>query len=111
MEGTDYSGKFILAEVMNTRSIGPNLSIAPAADPGDGDFEVVIFSEKQKEEFAAYVSGKINGVEGFNSFPTLKGKEIKICWEGTHVHIDDKIVKLEKGKKVNITMKDRKSVV
>jgi diacylglycerol kinase (ATP) len=35
IDGNDHSGKFLLAEVMNSRSIGPNLLLSPNADPGD----------------------------------------------------------------------------
>jgi diacylglycerol kinase (ATP) len=105
VDGTDHSGKFILAEIMNTPSIGPNICISPLSDPGDGEFEVVLVPEQHKEKFAAYVAGKINNQEETYSFHTLKGREIKISWEGTHVHTDDQIVKLDKGSTVKIQLK------
>lgn len=105
VDGTDHSGKFVLAEIMNTPSIGPNILISPLSDPGDGEFEVVLVPEQHKEKFAAYVEGKISGREETYSFHTLKGKDIKISWEGTHVHTDDQIVKLEKGSQVKIQLK------
>lgn len=42
VDGTDHSGKFVLIEIMNTPSIGPNICISPLSDPGDGEFEVVL---------------------------------------------------------------------
>lgn len=106
VDDTDHSGKFLLVEVMNTRSIGPNLVLSPLADPGDGEFEVVMVPEKHKEKFAAYVLGKIQGLEETYQFHTLKAKEVILSWEGTHVHVDDKIVSLEKGAPVEIEMKE-----
>ena len=41
VDGRDLSGEYILFEVMNIKSIGPNLFLAPDADPGDGLFDVV----------------------------------------------------------------------
>jgi diacylglycerol kinase family enzyme len=105
VDGTDHSGKFLLAEIMNTRSIGPNLCISPLADPGDGEFEVVLVPEQHKEKFAAYVAGRLKGEDETYSFHTLKGNDIKISWEGTHVHVDDQIIKFEKGKKITIKLK------
>ena len=105
VDGTDHSGKFLLAEIMNIPSIGPNLLISPLSDPGDGEFEIVLVPEQHKEKFATYVEGKLKGLEETYSFHTLKGKNISISWEGTHVHLDDQIVKLEKGVEVKIQIK------
>jgi diacylglycerol kinase (ATP) len=106
VDDTDHSGKFLLVEVMNTRSIGPNLVLSPFGDPGDGEFEVVMVPEKHKEKFAEYVQGKIEGKEETYQFHTLKAKELELSWEGTHVHIDDKIATLEKGAPIEIEMKE-----
>lgn len=105
VDGTDHSGKFILAEIMNIPSIGPNLGISPLSDPGDQEFEVVLVPEQHKDKFAEYVLGRIKGLEETFSFHTLKGKNISISWEGTHVHIDDETVKLDKGVEVDIALK------
>lgn len=105
VDGKDYSGKFVLAEVMNIKSIGPNLFLSPGADPGDGEFEVVTVSEADKENFATYVLNKIDGKEETYSFNTLKAKQVKISWEGTHVHVDDKVVNLSESEEISIEMK------
>ncbi|MER3498834.1 MAG: diacylglycerol kinase [Chitinophagaceae bacterium] len=99
VDGSDHSGDFILAEIMNTQSIGPNLILSPLADPGDEEFEVILVPERHKQKFAEYILSKSKGVEKTYQFHTLKGKEITISWEGTHVHADDKISKLEKKPK------------
>jgi diacylglycerol kinase (ATP) len=105
IDGTKYSGKFILAEIMNTPSFGPNLQLSPLSDPGDGEFELVLVSEKDKEKFAEYVLGKLAGKKIEYPFQKLKGKNFKISWEGTHVHSDDQIIRLEKCAEVNIQLR------
>ena len=40
LDGKDFSGEYILVEVMNIQYIGPSLHLAPSADPGDGQLEV-----------------------------------------------------------------------
>ena len=105
VDGMDHSGKFLLAEIMNTPSIGPNLLISPLSDPGDGEFEIVLVPDQHKEKFATYVEGKLRGLDETYSFNTLKGKNISISWEGTHVHVDDQIVKLNKGAEVKVQIK------
>lgn len=105
IDGTDHSGKFILAEIMNTRSIGPNLALAPLSDPSDGELEVVLVPENQKDKFADYVLNMINGGKQSYRFHTLLGKQIRISWNGSHVHIDDKVLKLEENKTVDIEIR------
>lgn len=105
VDGTDHSGKFLLAEIINIPSIGPNLFISPLSNPGDGEFEIVLVPEQHKEKFATYVEGRLKGLEETYSFNTLKGKNIFISWEGSHVHIDDQIVKMDKGVEVEIQIK------
>jgi diacylglycerol kinase family enzyme len=106
IDGADYSGKFLLAEVMNTQSIGPNLNLAPFADPGDGALEVILISERQREEFAAYVHNKLNGLEQPPIFNTLKAKNLEIFWEGRLLHVDDQVIQLRKSLEVKIKLQE-----
>jgi len=106
IDGRDYSGKYLLAEIMNTKSIGPNLFLAPEADPGDGLFNVIIIPEADREKFASYVAGKINNKEEDYNFFEIKGKKVNISWEGTHVHVDDEVVKLKKKKEMKVELKE-----
>jgi len=106
INGTDYSGQFILIEVMNIRSIGPNLNLAPDADPGDGEFEVVLITERQREALAKYVVEKIGGREVVFDFPILKARDLTIYWEGKHLHVDDEYYKLEEPVEISIEMRE-----
>src|SRR5690349_9593233 len=63
IDGADHSGKFLMTEIMNTKLIGPNLFLSPHGDPGDGEFEVIMIPEKDKNKLAAYISNKLKGVE------------------------------------------------
>ena len=106
IDGEDHSGKYLLVEIMNTKSMGPNLFLAPNADPGDGLFNVVMIPENDKEKFAEYVKNKINGQEETYEFPEIKGKEVYVSWDGTHVHVDDEIIKLKKNTGIKIQLKE-----
>jgi diacylglycerol kinase family enzyme len=105
VNGTDHSGKFLLVEIMNTRLIGPNLFLSPHGDPGDGQFEIVLIPEKDKDKLASYVSDKINGLQEPYTFHQLKAKTITISWEGTHVHVDDEIIKIDKDEKIKMEVR------
>jgi len=105
IDGVDHSGRYLLAEIMNTKSIGPNLFLAPAADPGDGEFDVVLMPEQDKEKFSEYAKQKLNGEEVNYRFNSVRGKKIVISWQGTHVHVDDQIIKLEESAIVHVEIK------
>ncbi|MBA2498611.1 MAG: NAD(+)/NADH kinase [Chitinophagaceae bacterium] len=104
IDGKDHSGKFLLAEVMNTRTMGPNLCLSPDADPGDGELEVVIVLESEKDKFADYILEVINGHNESFRFQTIKAKSVSISWDGTHVHVDDEILKIEKEAPMKIEL-------
>lgn len=104
IDGTDCSGEFLMAEVMNTRSIGPNLSLAPVADPGDGIFNVVLISEAQREQLAAYVTGKLEGRDEKPFFHIMDAKNLQILWEGNELHADDEVIYLKKPREIKIEL-------
>ncbi len=106
IDGADYSGRFLLVEVMNTQSIGPNLNLAPFADPGDGSFEVILVSERQRDEFASYVHNKLNGVDQPPIFNILKAKNLEIYWEGKLLHVDDEIMQLKEPVDIKIKLQE-----
>lgn len=106
IDGKDYSGQYLLLEVMNTKSIGPNLFLAPDADPGDGMLEVVAVTNENKDAFESYVSGKLNGEERPFDFTHFRGKNISLNWEGTHVHVDDEVIKIKKEQEVKVELKE-----
>ena len=105
IDGVDHSGTFLMTEIMNTKLIGPNLFLSPHGDPGDGEFEVIMIPEKDKEKLAAYIADKLKGIEVPYTFHQLKAKEIAISWEGTHLHVDDEVIKVEKGVKIEIELR------
>ncbi len=101
----DHSREYIMAEVMNIRSIGPNLLLSPDGDPGDGLMEVVTIPASEKKLFASYIEGKINDVDLKFFFKKIPASSIEISWKGTHVHYDDEIIKLKEKTPVNISIR------
>jgi diacylglycerol kinase family enzyme len=102
IDDQDYSGKYLLVEVMNTISIGPNLNLAPFADPGDGFLEVVLIPESQRQEFADYVKGRLNKKEEAPFFKVLKAKKLHTYWEGKALHVDDEYIQLDEATAMKI---------
>ncbi|HTE27353.1 diacylglycerol/lipid kinase family protein [Flavitalea sp.] len=106
IDSKEYSGRYLLIEVMNTPSIGPKLDLSPVSDPGDGSFEVVMVSESDRQKFLDYLSGKISESKDEYNFETIKGKHIKISWDGNQAHVDDKFIELENGIEVTIRLRN-----
>jgi len=104
IDGLEHKGNYLLVEVMNTTSIGPKLNLAPLADPGDGKFDVILISEKQREQFAEYVEKKIQGEETVSFFELLRAKKLEIFWDGVKAHIDDEIVQLKHPTSIEIEL-------
>jgi len=102
INGEDHSGVFLMAEIMNTRFIGPNLFLSPYGHPGDGTFEVVLIPGEDQQKFAAYIDSKINDAEVVYSFITIKAEDVRIKWKGTHVHIDDELPDVKESAPVHV---------
>ncbi len=106
-DGIKYRGKFLLAEVMNICSVGPNLHLAPYADPEDGMLEIVLISEDQKESFSDYILSKINGTNQIFRGTTLKAKSVQIKCERNLIHVDDELIGIKEGKEIGIDLENR----
>lgn len=108
IDGVDHSGKYLMTEVMNIASIGPNLLLAPDADPGDGVMEIVLIPEKQREELAGYVQDKINGKERSGLFKPIRGTHIQLICEDCLLHVDDELIKPDSALSIEIDVQERR---
>jgi diacylglycerol kinase (ATP) len=48
---------------------------------------------------------RINNKEENHNFLEIKGKEISASWDGTHVHVDDQVIKLKKNTEIDLELK------
>lgn len=98
-----YTGKYLMVEIMNIQSLGPNLNLAPDADPGDGELEVILIPESQREELANYVKRRMKrGRDEPFFYKAIKAKKIKVAWQGHLVHVDDELEKIDKFEEITI---------
>jgi diacylglycerol kinase (ATP) len=100
-DGEEWEGEYLLVEIMNTASIGPNLQLAPEANPGDGELDIVMISESQKEELITYVKQKLAGKEAHN-FQTVRARKVLIECECKYLHVDDELIKTTGPEKIEI---------
>jgi diacylglycerol kinase family enzyme len=103
LDGQTFEGKFLMVEIMNIRSLGPNLNLSPLADPGDGEFDVILVPESQREELAGYIERRLKyGKDEPFLYKAHQAKRIKLSWEGHLLHVDDELVKVDKSQELSI---------
>jgi diacylglycerol kinase family enzyme len=95
LDGRDLSGEYALLEAMNICYVGPNLHLAPKADPGDGFLDLVLLPESNRRRMDEYLAG------GGNAPPpkltVYRGKALRIEWDQADVHLDDEPLPREPG--------------
>ncbi len=91
VDGEDLSGDYLLLEVMNTPSIGPNLRLAPRADVGDGLFDVVLVTERERVLLRAYIAARVAGDDPEVDLPVRRARQITIVAAGAELHVDDEL--------------------
>src|SRR5215831_816820 len=91
LDDEDISGDYLLLEAMNIRSIGPNLGLAPDADPGDGLLDVVAVSRDHAAELRRYFSNGTARARRLPDLPRFRGRELRMQWSDFYLHFDDDI--------------------
>jgi diacylglycerol kinase (ATP) len=91
LDGRDISGRYLLLEALNVRYVGPNLHLAPDSQPGDGQFDVVLVTEAERDRLLHYLEHWQDNRERLAVLPTLRGRRLQIEWTGYALHIDDKL--------------------
>lgn len=90
IDGDKVEDEFLLVEVLNIRAIGPNLVLAPDADPEDGLFEVVVAREEHRAELERYLRHRAEGRSGRLELPTRRARAVDLAgWN--QLHIDDEV--------------------
>lgn len=104
VDGTDYSGEYLMVEIMNIQSIGPNLVLAPDVQVDDGQFDVLLLAEEDRQLLADYISEKLKGKEITPSLKVVKGRSISLWWQGSDGHVDDQIIEIKKPRQMKIEL-------
>jgi len=87
IDGTLMLGDWLMIEVLNLSHSGPSLSLAPRADPGDGEFDVLCIGEERRQDM-------LNWLAAPDSTPppieTIRATRVAFNWEPRHqLRIDD----------------------
>ncbi|HSK38134.1 MAG TPA: diacylglycerol kinase family protein [Arenibaculum sp.] len=86
VDGRALPGDLLLVEVMNIGYVGPNLLLAPSADPGDGYLDVVHVRANRRAEMLEW----LDSVEGrMPPLVVLRGRRVSIAWRGAPLLLGD----------------------
>jgi diacylglycerol kinase family enzyme len=80
----------LAVHVLNLPFVGPHLMLAPGADPGDGQFDVVIIDETRRQTFVDFVASGGRSQHG-PLFPVHRSRTVTLRWAGAEAHVDDEV--------------------
>lgn len=91
LDGRNLSRPLLGMAAMNVREIGPEIMLAPAANPCDGLLDVVLLAEEDRGPLRAYVEERLGGRSA--ATPPLRsrrGRELTVRPpRRTALHVDD----------------------
>ena len=89
LDGEDLSGEYLLVEVMNTPMLGPNLPLAPNANPGDDRLELVTVSEAERGVLVDYLQARLAGGAAPPALTVRQGKRVTMHASERELRVDD----------------------
>ncbi len=115
VDGKKHQGDFLLIEILNTQSIGPNLRLAPQANPSDGVLHVAMLRADKRDAFLAYLAENASATA--HGAPAAKlpwelaelRDELQIRSQRSVLHVDDELVEIRKMQ--TLTVGIRKGVL
>jgi diacylglycerol kinase family enzyme len=91
LDGRDLSGEYVLLEAMNTKFIGPNFCLAPAAEPDDGFIDLVLLGSDERKRLVNYLAARAENPLEPGLFLARKGEHLLVEFQDRDVHIDDEV--------------------
>jgi diacylglycerol kinase (ATP) len=91
IDGKDISGRYILWEAMNIHSVGPALYLAPRAAIRDGRFDFACARPADCALLAKHCDARVAGKKSKSPLPARKFRELRVVWNGSTLHLDDKL--------------------
>jgi diacylglycerol kinase (ATP) len=99
LDDHDLSGEYIGVEVMNVGFAGPNIPLAKDADPADGELDLVLLREDDRERLRDYAVSRVESASAvMPSLDVRRGQRVRIVPPaGWPIHVDDELVELDTG--------------
>ena len=104
IDGVDYTGRYVMMEVMNIPYLGPNLQVAATASPLDGELDVVLASAAHREALSDHVD-ELRAGESHRTWadlPVVRARRIVVTTTSTPMHRDGDLVDENSGNSVRV---------
>jgi diacylglycerol kinase family enzyme len=89
IDGEDISGRYILWEAMNIRSVGPVLYLASQAATRDGQLDFVCAREADRSLLIDHLGARLAEKKHKFPLPIRRFRKLRIIWRGATLHLDD----------------------
>jgi diacylglycerol kinase family enzyme len=91
VDGARHDGDYLAVEIMNIKFVGPNLPLAPGADPHDGLFEVVLVGADERQSLLRYIRDRLAlAAADLPRLQVLRGRNVTLSAPaGVALHLDD----------------------
>jgi diacylglycerol kinase (ATP) len=92
LDGSELSSSFVLLEAMNFPMIGPNVRLAPDAQPDDGLLDVALVTEDDRAALAQWLAERLQG-RAPRQVPwrVVRAREVRLSPGGLALHVDDEV--------------------
>ena len=99
LDDHDLSGSYLAVEAMNIPFVGPNIPLAGDAEMDDGELDLVLLRDEDRERLLDYVVGRVESASAvMPSLDVRRGRRIRmIPPAGWQLRIDDELVELDAG--------------
>jgi diacylglycerol kinase family enzyme len=89
-DGERIEGEFLLVEVLNIDCVGPNVLLAPGADPSDGWLDLVLAGPAEREMLDAYLRHRSAGTDRAVRLPVRRVRHVELA-RLDEIHLDDEV--------------------
>jgi diacylglycerol kinase (ATP) len=90
IDGTTIAGDYLLVEVLNMPSVGPNIRLTSEVNPADGLLSVVVAGESDRPALAAYLRARAIGEPADAALQSWRGSRIEVTGFVDY-HVDDQL--------------------
>ncbi|OIN55569.1 diacylglycerol/lipid kinase family protein [Arsenicibacter rosenii] len=105
IHGRTIEGRFLMVAVMNMPMFGPNLYMAPNADPGDGKLNLLLVSESEREHLAGFVAKRLAGIDVPFIGQSYLIDSVYLAWKQADAHVDDEVLPQAQVSQLDISAK------
>lgn len=98
LDDHEVEGNFLLVEMMNTKSIGLRMTLAPDASSEDGLLEVVRMGEESRASFLSYMTAVMTDENAdLPQVEVTRARRVEMTWDGFPLHLDAEVRKPPEG--------------